>query len=506
MKKSNWLVPVLLGALLLMAGCSDELTTTSSAPSMSLSAGADARVDVLIGFSSQRPEAAIKAAGGNIKHEYRNVPIVFASIPPVALDRLKNNPNILFIEEDFEKQFSAQTLDWGVDRVDAEYVHANSSHDGSGINVGVLDSGGDTDHPDITWAGGYSATNRDPSNWNDKVGHGTHVAGIISANNNTQGVVGIAPNCNIYAVQVGGRRLLVSDIVEGIDWIIGTHSDGDPTNDIQVVNMSFGGGASSAEQTALQNAYDQGILLVAASGNDGGSVNYPAAYSFVMAISASTSGDAMAGYSNYGSEIELIAPGSSILSTYKGGGYATMSGTSMASPMVVGAAALAWSAHPSYSRDQIRNLLKNSAEDIGLAASRQGSGLLDAEKAALGSTNGDDLGGGGDPGDPGGADTMHVASISFSNNKKNLMTYVTIHDEAHASPVSGASVTMTLHHVGGNDYSFGGTTNSSGQIKFTLRGISSGLCFEATVTGVTKSGTTYNSASNHETVDSYCIP
>jgi subtilisin family serine protease len=330
------------------------------------------------------------------------------------------------------------------------------------------------------------------------------VAGIISADDNSIGVVGVAPNCNIYAVQVGNRRLLVTDIVEGIDWVIATHNDGDPNNDIQVINMSFGGGQSTSEKIALQAAYDAGILLIAAAGNNGGAVSHPAAYSFVMAISASTSGDVMAGYSNFGSEIEIIAPGSSIYSTSKGGGYATMSGTSMASPMAVGVAALAWSAHPSYSSSQIRNLLKNSAEDIGLSASRQGSGLADAEKAAMGTTNGNNLGGGGNNG--GGADTMHVVSITYANNKRNLSIYVTVHDEAHTNPVSGASVSFSLQHIGGNVYNFGGSTGSNGTIKFTLRGISSGLCFDGTVTNVTKSGWTYNAASNEETSDSYCIP
>jgi subtilisin len=496
---------VILTVLLL--ACSNDSQLTS--PNNSINLAPDIQsglVDVLISFEKTIPETAINTVGGNIKHQYRNFPIVFASVPVNAIEKLERNPNINFIEKDSEKFFHVQTLDWGIDRVDAEYVHSNSSFNGSGINVGVLDSGGDIDHPDITWAGGYSATSKNPDNWDDKNGHGTHVAGIISANNNLVGVVGVAPNCNIYAIQVGGQRLLISNIIKGLDWVAGTYSDGNPNNDIQVVNMSFGGGNSSAEEAALQTIYNLGVLLVSSAGNSSGSVNYPAAYSFVMAISASTSSEGFASYSNSGSEVELIAPGSSIYSTYKGGGYRTLSGTSMSSPMVAGAAALAWSANPGYSRDQIRNLLKSSAEDVGLTSNQQGFGLVDAEKATLNSSSGDNYTGGPDPNPDPTSGSMHVSSIDFSNNRRNLSIFVKVHDDAHSDPVAGATVSMTLHHVGGSDYIFRGSTNTDGQIKFTLRGISSGLCFDAMVTEVTKSGWSYDNSSNHETIDSYCIP
>lgn len=508
MKKTFFTLLVLTMILALLSSCSDNSQLTSPNNSVGMTPGIQSGlVDVLITFDKNLPDAAIASVGGIIKHQYRNFPIVFASIPEIAIKKLEMNPSIKFVEKDSEKFFHAQTLDWGVDRIDAEYVHSDSSYDGSGINVGVLDSGGDQDHPDITWAGGYSATSNNPDSWDDKNGHGTHVAGIISANNNSLGVVGVAPNCNIYAIQVGGQILLTSNIIKGLDWIAGTYIDGDPNNDIQVVNMSFGGGPSLAEENALLAVYNSGVLLVASAGNESGSVSYPAAYSFVMAISASTSSDGIASYSNYGSEIELIAPGSSIYSTYKGGGYKTLSGTSMSAPMVTGAAALAWSAHPSYSHDQIRMLLKNNAENIGLSSTRQGSGLVDAEKATINSNNGDNFSGGSDPGpNPDSTSgSMHVSSIDFINNKRNLFIYVNVHNDTHTEPVSGARVSMTLHHVGGNDYNFSGTTNTDGQIQFTLRGISSNLCFDATVTDITKSGWSYDSGAN-DPYDPYCIP
>ena len=393
MKKGLLALFGIIAIMFAVWGCSTEAPVSSDPTQIDITssygAAAD-RVELLVGFEKgRRPDALLASINGEIRQSFNHVSVAYVSIPASARNALQNNPKIRYVEEVMMRDYVAQTLDWGVDRTDAEYVWASTSYNGGGINVGVLDSGGDMDHPDITWAGGYSATNSDPDYWEDKVGHGTHCAGIISANNNDIGVVGVAPNCNIYAVQVGGRRLSTLDIIEGIDWVIATHHDADPNNDIHVINMSFGGGGSLAEEEALIEAYNDGILCVAASGNESGAVSAPANYACVMAVSASTSTDAMASFSNTGPEIELIAPGYAILSTYKRGGYATMSGTSMASPMVVGAAALAWQAHPGYTNVQMRTLLNGTAEDIGLTVYQQGNGLVDAESATIGTTLGD---------------------------------------------------------------------------------------------------------------------
>ena len=394
MKKLCVVFVGIFASLLFIWGCSSDAPTSPADTSSSTTGLAKAfgqeRVNVLVGFErGNRPDAILQAVGGSINQEFRHLPVVYVSIPASARQGLENNPNILYVEEEIMRDYVAQVLDWGVDRTDAEYVWATSSYDGSGVNVAVLDSGGDMDHPDITWAGGYSCTDSDPNYWEDKVGHGTHCAGIISANNNTIGVVGVAPNCNIWAVQVGGRRISTLDIIEGIDWVLATHNDSDPNNDIQVISMSFGGPASTAEEDALLAAYNDGILCIAAAGNESGAVSAPANYACVMAIAASTSTDGFATYSNYGPEIELIAPGSYIYSTYKRAKYTTMSGTSMACPMAAGCAVLAWQAHPTYSNVQMRALLNSTAEDIGLGAYYQGNGLVDAENATLGTTSGD---------------------------------------------------------------------------------------------------------------------
>lgn len=203
------------------------------------------------------------------------------------------------------------------------------------MNVAILDTGGDMDHPALTFAGGFS-TVTDPEDWNDINGHGTHGSGIVSADDNDPGVVGVAPDCNLYMVRISKTGPIAEDaILAGFDWVINTHRDGDPGNDIQIVSMSCGGTcAAAAEAAALQTCYDLGVLLVAAAGNEEGDIIYPAKLPTVMAITASTSDDTAAWFTNFGPEAELMAPGRLIYSTYKNAQYRSLSGTSMACPMV----------------------------------------------------------------------------------------------------------------------------------------------------------------------------
>lgn len=398
MKKSIYAVLTLtmLATLLLIGGCSSDKSTSPNLSTDNLAATkpvVDDLKTVLVAFKGNRPDDALKAAGATITREYSHLPIVVASMPAGNVNSLKNNPNVLSVSNDDVRMFHAQTLDWGVDRIDADYVWTNSVYDGTGVKVAILDTGGDMDHEDLTWAGGYSVVNDDPTYFEDKVGHGTHCAGIVSADNNDLGVVGVAPNCDIWAIQISNSKFIYTqDIIDGLNHILGMVTDSDPNNDIQVVNMSFGGYyENEAEGLAMEALYDEGILLISSAGNESGEVGWPAKYDFIMAISASDQYDAFAYFSNFGPEVELIAPGVRIYSTYKKGKYWPLSGTSMSCPMVVGAAVVAFQRYPNYTNEQIRSLLKNTAEDIGLTSDQQGSGLVDVEKAVLGTTNGDDF-------------------------------------------------------------------------------------------------------------------
>ena len=261
---------------------------------------------------------------------------------------LRIDPDVeVYALENFERNFKTgniqikgtkpqppETLTWNIDRVDADLSWAIST--GDSVKVGVIDTGIDLKHPDLkaNIKGGYNAINPLKSP-NDDNGHGTHVAGIIAALDNDIGIIGVGPQIDLYAIKVlnaNGSGYL-SDVIEGLDWAV--------NNGMQVVNMSLGTSQDVPSfHEAIINVYNAGVTIVAAAGNTGGSVVYPAAYPEVIAVSATDQNNQIASFSSRGPEIDLSAPGVSIYSTYKNQSYATLSGTSMAAPHVTGAAAL----------------------------------------------------------------------------------------------------------------------------------------------------------------------
>jgi len=277
------------------------------------------------------------------------------------------------------KPAPGESLPWGVDRIDAETAWGTSK--GNGVKVAVLDTGISLSHPDlkdnINTNCSYNAI--DPSKApEDQNGHGSHVAGTIAAVHNSIGVVGVAPEASLCAVQVLSASGFgyCSDIIDGLTWIIG--------KGIKVANMSYGGSeACELESEKLAEAYANGITLVAAAGNNyGGPVDYPAADPNVIAVTAINSSNGFASFSSQGTEVDLTAPGVAIPSTYKKAGYKTLSGTSMAAPHVSGAAALVLQNKPtSFAPADVKNCLQSTSEPLGLSANKQGAGLVDAEKA-----------------------------------------------------------------------------------------------------------------------------
>jgi subtilisin family serine protease len=233
--------------------------------------------------------------------------------------------------------------------------------------------------------GGFNCTGRNRRAWGDVLGHGTHVAGLVGAIDNAIGVVGVAPGARLWAVRVldNTGSGTMSSVVCGIDWVAANAAT------IDVANMSLGGtGAddgncgvtnNDAEHKAICNAVAKGVTFVVAAGNSSAdSTNYiPAAYDEVITVSAladfnGTAGggaaatcradedDTFANFSNYGADVDLIAPGVCILSTWKGNTYSTISGTSMASPHVAGAAALYKATHATATPAQVRSALIGS--------------------------------------------------------------------------------------------------------------------------------------------------
>ncbi|WP_255150862.1 S8 family peptidase [Halorarius halobius] len=298
---------------------------------------------------------------------------------PDAVEALRRRDDVRYVETDGRVDPLAESVPWGVDRIDGDVAHG-AGETGEGADIAVIDSGIDADHPDLAsnLGAGYAVETCDTCTepWGDDDGHGTHCAGIADAVDDTEGVVGVATEATLHSVKVIGSDgyATVSGLAAGIEWTANQGYD--------VGSMSLGASSSYATlRDACRYAYDSGVLLVAAAGNDGcnGCVRYPAAYGSVVAVSATTSGDDLAYFSSSGAEVELAAPGEYVYSTVPGG-YGTKSGTSMACPHVAGAAGLVM-AH-GHSNTEARQLLRDTAEDIGLSSDAQGYGLVDAAAAA----------------------------------------------------------------------------------------------------------------------------
>ena len=297
-----------------------------------------------VGLNDAAEDEIISRAGGA---KLKNLDLIGAKavwVPSrAAVEKLEAQPGVLRVDDDVEVfalarpdvSAQAQVLPWGIDRIDAELVWP-SGNTANPIKVGIIDTGISKDHPDLkaNIKGGVN-TIRPGKSWNDDNGHGSHVAGTVGALNNTTGVVGVGPAVDLYAIKVlnaGGSGYL-SDVIEGIEWGV--------ANNMKVLNMSLGTSSNiQSFHDAITAAYNAGVVLVAAAGNSGGSVNFPAVYSEVIAVSATNASNTLASFSSRGPEVDLAAPGVSVYSTYKGTGYATLSGTSMAAPHVAGAAAL----------------------------------------------------------------------------------------------------------------------------------------------------------------------
>lgn len=341
---------------------------------------------VIIGFKST-PGAADKAMvrghGGDIKYSYTIINAIAAKLPEPAIENIQKNPRVTYVEMDGEVHTLDAELDnsWGVKHIGAGTVH-DSGNKGTGVTVAILDTGIDYSHPDLNdnYIDGYDFANDDSDPMDDN-GHGTHCAGIVAAEDNGVGVVGVAPEAHLYAVKVlnSGGSGSVSDVIAGIQWSV--------NKSMAVISMSFGGGYSGSMEAACDAAYNAGIAVVAAAGNDGNppgkgdNVGYPAGYSSVIAVAATDSNDNRARWSSTGPAVELAAPGVSVKSTDRGGGYATKSGTSMACPHVAGTAALAIVA----GEGNVRQCLQDTADDLGPTGfdTKYGYGLVDADGAAL---------------------------------------------------------------------------------------------------------------------------
>jgi len=361
MKKINVFAAVIL--ILLIGGCSqNETFNAADEESLSLKSASMAGKYIVVlkddagiaraDLQTRNAKVKEKAFGllkkydvaGEIEEVYQTVLQGFAvKMAPGQAKKLGDDVDVKYVEADQiivlspinatgkpAPQPVAQSIPWGITRV-------NGGISGIGKTAWIIDSGIDLDHPDLTvdvarsrtFLGGTSTPD-------DQNGHGTHVAGTIAAKNNSIGVVGVAAGATVVSVRVLDRRGSgsTSGVIAGVDYVASVASLAD------VANMSLGGGVSATLDNAVLNASAK-VKFALAAGNESDNANNhsPARVNGanIYTISAMGTGDKWASYSNYGNPpVDYCAPGSSIYSTYKGGGYATLSGTSMAAPHVAG--------------------------------------------------------------------------------------------------------------------------------------------------------------------------
>ena len=320
----------------------------------------------------------VQSEGATVEHIFDHVLPGFAVNVPndEVLDTIIQNPSVDYVQPDVNVKVFAQSLPTGVNRIDGD-LSATKSGDGSGsvnADIAILDTGIDLNHPDLNV---YKQVTFVPgtSNGNDDDGHGTAVAGVAAAKDNSEGVVGVAPGARLWAIKVLDSNGMgsSSDIIKGIDYVT-EHAD-----EIDIVNLSFGAvGKNDALHNAIIRSVEAGVTYAAAAGNEGMDASnvFPASYPEVIAVSAivdtdgkcggissttTTAGkdDTLASFSNYGPVVDLAAPGVLVKTTTIGDSYMSFSGTSAATAHVTGAVALYKSEHPSSSPSDILNALKN---------------------------------------------------------------------------------------------------------------------------------------------------
>jgi subtilisin family serine protease len=382
------LTPVLsAAALLALAACSDQAPVTARAPEaaplLSAANGVDGRYLVILKEGAD-PASVAAVAGVSPRHTYTAAINGFAAtLNQGQLTALRHNPAVDYVEQDqlFEYTATQSGATWGIDRIDQRNRPLSGTYTytatAGNVRAYIIDSGINPSHTQFGTRAqvAYDATG---GNGIDCNGHGTHVAGTVGGS-----TYGVAKAVLLRAVRVGtcGSSLYTSDIVEGIDWVRLNHVK--PA----VANMSLGGGASSAINTATTNLINAGVTVVVAAGNS--NINAcngsPSGVTAAIVVAASTSTDAKASYSNYGSCVDLYAPGSSITSAWYSSTTATntISGTSMASPHVAGVAALYLSGNTTASPATVQSWINTNATASVITGNVTGTPNRLLYKAAL---------------------------------------------------------------------------------------------------------------------------
>ena len=299
---------------------------------------------------------------------------------------LENRPGVAYVEPN--TTYYPMVIDVDDPQVGEQYapelVNAGGAWEttfgSTDVTIGVVDQGTQYTHPDLEAQFGqvkgrdFVSDDDDPSPRGGN-GHGTHVSGIAAGTtNNATGIAGISNSSLLAARALGGSGGggTLSAIADAIVWCADNGAD--------IINMSLGGGgASQTLRNACDYAFENGALPIAAAGNSGQrGVSYPAGFDSVVAVSAVGPNETLTDFSQYGPGVDVTAPGLNVLSTYPTDDYNSLSGTSMACPAAAGVASLALAIDPDLSPQELKDVLTESARDIGLPSDQQGSGLVDA--------------------------------------------------------------------------------------------------------------------------------
>lgn len=378
-------LPLLVSLALPASAANSEVSKASFTPAATKAASQE----IIVHFKDSVSAAAntknkVSQLGGKVVEVTKDFTVV--KVDGSVTDAIKNyenldsveyaEPNLTFHASYVPNDPAYQSQQYAPQKVGAEQAW-DTTQSSSSVKIAVIDTGVDYNHPDLAGkvikGADYVDDDNDPLDENE---HGTHVAGIAAANtNNGVGIAGLAPKASILAVRVldaNGSGSL-DDVAQGIRYAADQGA--------QVINLSLGGaGGTQTLQSAVDYAWGKGSVVIAAAGNEGvSSPSYPAYYTNAIAVAATDQNDRKASFSNFGTWVDIAAPGVNIYSTTPNNQYASFSGTSMASPVVAGVAGLL--AAQGKSASQIRAALENTADPVSGTGSQFQNGRVNAAAA-----------------------------------------------------------------------------------------------------------------------------